>query len=1047
MEGASSTTAMPAGANILNIFLHKLNTEWKSKACCGREYYRTNDILKWMRSTDPNKQTSNTSRLLVEAHEAHRTTLKIPTSDEIDNQDSCCLKIFAILLELGCGHLIHAFQRYRIDDKNLPDLPNTEPLERDLMSKGHISNAKDFWERFQEKMWLYPCTLVNHMTSAFLDPGRGRWIMPFCKRQRVNHKGGTASVWEVAVQESLVPLGLAVRVSRSVYEDNDHGRCYTFALKSFSQENSEIFEWEKEAYLAVGDKPGMVQFLGEYEIDEKLEDGTVARTYNILLEYGEEDLEEFFASKMNYPPILNSETIQFWESLANVANALHSMHNLVLERQDGRHHFFSGWHCDLKPDNILRVGGEFKLADFGFAKFKPKYPDGGAPPEELKSLITGGTETYGAPECDIARRDPSKSVSQTIDNWSFGCVLSVSATWVVLGYQGVRAYHEQRRRAIKMRREKQQNGENITVPVADDAFHDGTDVLPEVREWHDHLRSVLRVSDTITGRILKVVDKHMLVTESARQSKSVSVHDALQEELRLARKDYDRLVSKGTIQPVAESVKEALLSVEDLESSPANSQVAGAEATNTTESPSFPEQSLAEPPRHQLKSSRINKHKRIEELPTGRVAHRQDALRPHQSNLIIGSQQGEPSCAPKRSSKTHRILRSALSADYTEKEPVIKGSSPMSNVYRVPTHTGYATPRIREQRPKDISSAEYSHTPREGHTPTRMDSHERAARAPIPLSLEIPRNQTFPPVSFYVNPSWPIAQEREAERSREKGVRARLGFGKKEDDFLKQFLVERDIMFLVDNDTSMYPYWEAMATVLETLVSKVDPLDKDGLDIEFTIGNTHSAHGVSGSKLITKFRGAKQEASSRPWDIGTDMAKTLNHIFDKYLRGARRATTLIILTDGLWRGTVDGRSVEMAIANFLKKPTFKEKLEKRWFTIQFISFGHQIPDILNHLDNEIGRTYSIPDVIDTEHVSGDVYKMILGSFVDMFDELTPSPISPPTPMGQQPTLSTQPTAPFFSGTPTTDPLAPSYPQPNGVTRQNSSRFSLKNIFT
>lgn len=52
------------------------------------------------------------------------------------------------------------------------------------------------------------------------------------------------------------------------------------------------------------------------------------------------------------------------------------------------------WHCDLKPDNILRVDGEFKLADFGFAKFKPKYPHG-APPEKLITLITGGTETYG----------------------------------------------------------------------------------------------------------------------------------------------------------------------------------------------------------------------------------------------------------------------------------------------------------------------------------------------------------------------------------------------------------------------------------------------------------------------------------------------------------------------------------------------------------------------------------------------------------------------------------------------------------------------------
>ncbi|XXG99358.1 hypothetical protein Hte_005695 [Hypoxylon texense] len=1038
MEGTHSATAMPAGADIISTFQHKLKTEWKSKAACGREYYRTNEILTWMRSTSPNKQISNTSWLILEAH---GPTFNIPHSDEIDNKDSCCLNVFAILLELGCGHLILAFQRYRITDTSLPDLPNMKLLEQDLISKGHLtsSNAEIFWERFQEKMWLYPCTLGLHMTRTFLDPNRGRWIMPFCKRQRVNLKGGTASVWEVAIQESLVPRSLAARVSRSAYEDNEHGT-------SFTKENSQIFEWEKQAYFAVRDKPGMVQFLGEYEIDERLEDGTVDRTYNILLEYGEEDLEEFFASSRNYPPILNTETIQFWESLANVANALHSMHNLVLKRQDGRHHFFSG------------VDGEFKLADFGFAKFKPKYPDG-APPEELITLITGGTETYGAPECDIARRDPSKSVSQTIDTWSFGCVLSVSATWVALGYQGVRAYHEQRRSAIRMRREKRQNGENVTVPVADDAFHDGTDVLPEVREWHDHLRSVLRVSDTITERILKIVDEHMLVAEPVRQSRAVSVHDALQEELRLARKDYEKLVRKGIVKLVAESVKEALLRVENQESSPANSQVVEA-AAGAGESSSTPSHSsLPYPQRHQLKSSRINKNKRMDELPPGRVAHRQDALRPqtNQSSFIIECQDVEPSYEEKRTWRPHAgLLRSIPSAESsssrttktlkipTEKEPVAKGSSTSYAAHRSSLHPGYGTSLAKEPGHDNLSSVEHSLAPNEGYTPMRMNSQERAARAPIPLSVEIPRSHSIPPVPFPVDPSWPIAQERELERSKEKGVRARLGFGKKQDEYLKQFLVERDIMFLVDNDTSMTPYWEAMTTVLETLVSKVETLDKDGLDIEFTIGNQHNSHGVSGSKVLSKFKGAKQESLSRSFPIGTDMAKTLTHIFDGYLRGVRRATTLIILTDGIWPGTVDSRNVEVSIAEFLKKPMLEKKLEKRWFTIQFISFGHQTPDILNHLDDEIGKTYSIPDVIDTEHVSGDVYKMILGSFVDRFDAITASPISPPTPTGQQPTSSTQSIAPFF-GTPTIDTPGASYPQPSAVARQNSSRFSIKNF--
>jgi serine/threonine protein kinase len=49
------------------------------------------------------------------------------------------------------------------------------------------------------------------------------------------------------------------------------------------------------------------------------------------------------------------------------------------------------WHADIKPDNILLVHGEFKLADFGFAKFA-EIVENDKPPEQP---IMGGTDTYG----------------------------------------------------------------------------------------------------------------------------------------------------------------------------------------------------------------------------------------------------------------------------------------------------------------------------------------------------------------------------------------------------------------------------------------------------------------------------------------------------------------------------------------------------------------------------------------------------------------------------------------------------------------------------
>ena len=60
----------------------------------------------------------------------------------------------------------------------------------------------------------------------------------------------------------------------------------------------------------------------------------------------------------------------------------------------------SRWHADIKPDNILRVKGRFKLADPGFAKFKKseaieKLEDQTKRLRDQTTMIHGGTRTYG----------------------------------------------------------------------------------------------------------------------------------------------------------------------------------------------------------------------------------------------------------------------------------------------------------------------------------------------------------------------------------------------------------------------------------------------------------------------------------------------------------------------------------------------------------------------------------------------------------------------------------------------------------------------------
>jgi hypothetical protein len=56
---------------------------------------------------------------------------------------------------------------------------------------------------------------------------------------------------------------------------------------------------------------------------------------------------------------------------------------------------FDETHVDKLLD-ILRVHGDFKLADFGFAKFNRKGE------KQPRTYIEGGTETYGKNDADKA---------------------------------------------------------------------------------------------------------------------------------------------------------------------------------------------------------------------------------------------------------------------------------------------------------------------------------------------------------------------------------------------------------------------------------------------------------------------------------------------------------------------------------------------------------------------------------------------------------------------------------------------------------------------
>jgi hypothetical protein len=164
----------------------------------------------------------------------------------------------------------------------------------------------------------------------------------------------------------------------------------------------------------------------------------------------------------------------------------------------------------------------------------------------------------GAPEC-YPRKGSQVPVPRTIDIWSLGCVFSIAATWVVLGYQGIRQYNWIRKRAIKKiieERASRSTSEEHTVELGEgDYFHDGREVLQDVLHWHNHLRNALRRTDTITSQVLDIVDESMLRGNSKDRIEAKALYAKLNEIPNGSR--------PGPTVPLSETIIEALLEVDE----------------------------------------------------------------------------------------------------------------------------------------------------------------------------------------------------------------------------------------------------------------------------------------------------------------------------------------------------------------------------------------------------------------------------------------------------------------------------------------------------
>jgi serine/threonine protein kinase len=167
-------------------------------------------------------------------------------------------------------------------------------------------------------------------------------------------------------------------------------------MKTYPNKHRQIYNREVAAFVGLNQfeqhHPNVIRCFGTFMES----DDTGAPTYNLLLEYADYDMIEYFADTS--APTKPEETNILWKQLLGVAEGLRSFHTGLVKGKDLSH---VGFHFDLKPENILVsnkhwniADGTFKIGDLGFSKFVDTKDN-----EPPMQLMDGGTPMYSMWDC------------------------------------------------------------------------------------------------------------------------------------------------------------------------------------------------------------------------------------------------------------------------------------------------------------------------------------------------------------------------------------------------------------------------------------------------------------------------------------------------------------------------------------------------------------------------------------------------------------------------------------------------------------------------
>ncbi|KAK3313292.1 kinase-like domain-containing protein, partial [Apodospora peruviana] len=291
-------------------------------------------------------------------------------------------------------------------------------------------------------------------------------ILPFIEDSSDSStEGGFSNVWRVKIH----------RAHHNQCPSKNPTDNPSYAIKRLQKNDEKAFKDEVQALKRFSDKHHYhlinllmtYHYRGQYHLVFPWADG------NLLDFWKKYPHHDFPPRDWNFAQWVARQWLAVVEGLQAIHKAPTSSSSLprseTYDPNDPRSH---GRHGDMKPENILwfKSGhqylqdpddlGLFVISDFGLTRFhRSKTVD------QVSPTHLARTPTYRPPECDV-----SKTISQSYDIWTLGCVLLEFAIWYLHGWEEVDKASERRAAAER---------QAIAEMRAAAAFADGReDVIP-----------------------------------------------------------------------------------------------------------------------------------------------------------------------------------------------------------------------------------------------------------------------------------------------------------------------------------------------------------------------------------------------------------------------------------------------------------------------------------------------------------------------------------------------------------------------------------------